>query len=232
MTQFGDALSELHTDPRDVFFYPDIAEPTARTYEAVIRELRQTGIWVPARIMTHEELVQRHEALMKEVQNLNVSALAAQQGAEDPVDLDGQVPASEVEAVVAQYLNLVGSGAASSADVEALSGEREDKSADSQRFAEQMRNLAAAFGRPPPSPSELDDLRRLQAAGLVGMAAAAPSPPNTSKLERPSPAGASAPAGSGQTSSNTFNAVDRDTSSDATPESADAREPKRRNTDG
>ena len=43
---FGDAL-DAHRDPRGVFLFPDVAEPQATTYEGVIAEIGEGGIWVP-----------------------------------------------------------------------------------------------------------------------------------------------------------------------------------------
>ena len=43
----GDALDSQHSDPRGIFFVPDVVVPTARTYEGVIEEIGDGGVWGP-----------------------------------------------------------------------------------------------------------------------------------------------------------------------------------------
>lgn len=45
-TSIGDALDK-HDDARGVFVMPDVAEPRADTYDAVIAEIAEAGEWVP-----------------------------------------------------------------------------------------------------------------------------------------------------------------------------------------
>jgi len=43
LAQFGDALPDVHDDPRGLFFFPDSTEPNATTYEGVLDEVAQAG---------------------------------------------------------------------------------------------------------------------------------------------------------------------------------------------
>ena len=42
----GDTLDQ-HTDPRGILFYPDVCEPRARSYDALVAEVGEAGMWVP-----------------------------------------------------------------------------------------------------------------------------------------------------------------------------------------
>jgi hypothetical protein len=44
--RLGDAL-DAHRDERGVFLLPDVAEPRATTYEGVIAEVGEAGVWAP-----------------------------------------------------------------------------------------------------------------------------------------------------------------------------------------
>jgi hypothetical protein len=44
--RLGDAL-DAHRDDRGVFLVPDVAEPRAMTYEGVIAEIGEAGVWAP-----------------------------------------------------------------------------------------------------------------------------------------------------------------------------------------
>ncbi|WP_394821713.1 hypothetical protein [Pendulispora albinea] len=46
LAQFGDALPDIHHDPRGVLFFPDSCEPDGSTYDAVVAEIGERGIWV------------------------------------------------------------------------------------------------------------------------------------------------------------------------------------------
>jgi hypothetical protein len=43
--QVGDVLRAEHRDPRGIFFVPDVAPPKARTYDGVIEEIGEGGVW-------------------------------------------------------------------------------------------------------------------------------------------------------------------------------------------
>ncbi|HVH42715.1 MAG TPA: hypothetical protein VM925_10240, partial [Labilithrix sp.] len=47
LSQFGEALSDVHDDPRGLLFFPDFIEPEGRTYDAVVAEVEGEGIWIP-----------------------------------------------------------------------------------------------------------------------------------------------------------------------------------------
>lgn len=47
LDQFGEGLAELHDDPRGFLFYSDDLEPEGTTYDAVIAELADKGLFVP-----------------------------------------------------------------------------------------------------------------------------------------------------------------------------------------
>src|SRR5690606_12973677 len=42
----GEALAE-HRDARGIFFIPEVAAPRARSYEAVVEEVGEGGVWAP-----------------------------------------------------------------------------------------------------------------------------------------------------------------------------------------
>lgn len=46
----GDALLDQHGDARGLFFIPDVAKPSARSYAAVIDEVGDGGVWAPLRV--------------------------------------------------------------------------------------------------------------------------------------------------------------------------------------
>jgi hypothetical protein len=41
----GSSLIAAHTDPRGIFFIPDVASPKARTYDGVLDEVGEGGVW-------------------------------------------------------------------------------------------------------------------------------------------------------------------------------------------
>lgn len=43
LAQFGDALPDVHDDPRGLFLFPDTTEPTATTYDGVLEEVGASG---------------------------------------------------------------------------------------------------------------------------------------------------------------------------------------------
>jgi hypothetical protein len=47
LEQFGDALPECHDDPRGLLFFPDDLEPDATSYDAIIAEVADQGLFVP-----------------------------------------------------------------------------------------------------------------------------------------------------------------------------------------
>ncbi len=53
----GEAL-DLHDDPRGILLYPDVAEPAATTYEALVKELEEGSFWIERELLgqSREEL--------------------------------------------------------------------------------------------------------------------------------------------------------------------------------
>jgi hypothetical protein len=47
LEQFGDALADCHDDPRGLLFFPDDLEPEATSYDAIIAEAADQGLFVP-----------------------------------------------------------------------------------------------------------------------------------------------------------------------------------------
>ena len=46
LAQFGDALPDVHDDPRGLLVFPDTCEPEATTYDAVVTEVGDEGVWI------------------------------------------------------------------------------------------------------------------------------------------------------------------------------------------
>jgi hypothetical protein len=46
LAQFGDALPDVHDDPRGLLVFPDTCEPEATTYDAVVAEVGDEGVWL------------------------------------------------------------------------------------------------------------------------------------------------------------------------------------------
>lgn len=91
---------DAHRDPRGIFFLPEVAAPAARTYEAVIAEVGEGGVWAAP----EEELAASAAGLELLLggagaaipASLLASASAAAQG--DPAALNAMT--SEVEAMM------------------------------------------------------------------------------------------------------------------------------------
>ena len=47
LEQFGDVLPHIHDDIRGLFFFPDTCEPEGTTYESVLNEVADEGVWLP-----------------------------------------------------------------------------------------------------------------------------------------------------------------------------------------
>lgn len=47
LDQFGEALGDVHDDPRGILFFPDSIEPEVSTYEGVVEEVGEEGMWIP-----------------------------------------------------------------------------------------------------------------------------------------------------------------------------------------
>jgi hypothetical protein len=66
LTQFGADLPRVHDDPRGVLFFPDVCEPSGRTYDAVVAEIASAGVWIPAVVLTAKEAREREQSLLAE----------------------------------------------------------------------------------------------------------------------------------------------------------------------
>jgi hypothetical protein len=55
LAQFGDALEDVHDDPRGLLFFPDDHEPSASTYDAVVAEMADKGIFVAIGLVDDED---------------------------------------------------------------------------------------------------------------------------------------------------------------------------------
>lgn len=53
LSQFGDALPDVHDDPRGLLFFPDTHEPAATSYDAVVAEMADKGVFIST--MLHDE---------------------------------------------------------------------------------------------------------------------------------------------------------------------------------
>jgi hypothetical protein len=55
LAQFGDVLSAVHDDPRGLLFFPDTFEPDGKTYDAVVAEVAEEGIWIATGLVDEDE---------------------------------------------------------------------------------------------------------------------------------------------------------------------------------
>jgi hypothetical protein len=46
LSQFGSALPDVHDDPRGLLIFPDSLEPSGASYEAVVEEVEEHGMWI------------------------------------------------------------------------------------------------------------------------------------------------------------------------------------------
>lgn len=86
LSQFGADLPLVHDDPRGFLFFPDVAEPSGRTYEAVVKEIASAGIWIPAAPLSAEETRAREAGMVAQIE-------AIQRGeGDDPDEDEGAMP--------------------------------------------------------------------------------------------------------------------------------------------
>ena len=55
LAQFGDALPDVHEDPRGMLFFPDTCEPDSTSYDAVVTEVGDDGIWIATSLVDASE---------------------------------------------------------------------------------------------------------------------------------------------------------------------------------
>lgn len=79
---FGDALADIHDDPRGVLVTPDVCEPRADTYDGIVRELEAAGRWVDPKPPTEAEHAQRARRLDEYIEGMDRLRAAAEQGDE------------------------------------------------------------------------------------------------------------------------------------------------------
>lgn len=56
LAQFGDALPDVHDDPRGLLFFPDSIEPEGTTYDAVVAEVGDEGVWIATLLAAEDAL--------------------------------------------------------------------------------------------------------------------------------------------------------------------------------
>jgi hypothetical protein len=87
LSQFGADLPLVHDDPRGFLFFPDVAEPSGRTYEAVVKEIGSAGIWIPAAALTAEEMRAREAGMVAQIE-----AIQRGEGGDDEAEEEGETP--------------------------------------------------------------------------------------------------------------------------------------------
>jgi len=110
LAQFGADLPLVHDDARGFLFFPDIAEPRGRTYDAFVAEIASGGIWIPAAPLTVEEARAREVTMLAEVDEMQRIAAAAGRG--EPIDLQrakAAMPGVDLEGLPAFAQQLFGS---------------------------------------------------------------------------------------------------------------------------
>mgnify|MGYP007051654439 CR=1 FL=1 len=54
LAQFGDALPDVHDDPRGLLFFPDSIEPEGSSYDAVVTEIGDAGVWIATSLVDED----------------------------------------------------------------------------------------------------------------------------------------------------------------------------------
>jgi hypothetical protein len=70
LAQFGNDLSDVHDDQRGILFFPDVLEPDGTTYEAVLEEIGDHGLWAPKQAATEAERLAYEAEIASEVEAL------------------------------------------------------------------------------------------------------------------------------------------------------------------
>ncbi|AKT43295.1 hypothetical protein [Chondromyces crocatus] len=63
LAQFGEDVGDIHDDPRGILFFPDSIEPEGQTYEAVVAEVGEQGVWVSMAALVPAEVEGEGSAL-------------------------------------------------------------------------------------------------------------------------------------------------------------------------
>jgi hypothetical protein len=114
LSTYGKALLAAHDDPRGFYFYPDVCEPRAQSYDALLEEVAGAGVWVPARVHSEEEREGLLAAQMAEVNRIMAYAQALQAGEAPDEEVafapSRPSPAATAEALRAQMAEILGAG--------------------------------------------------------------------------------------------------------------------------
>jgi hypothetical protein len=81
----GPAL-DAHDDPRGVLFFPDVAEPRAKSYEKLVKELGGAGVWAPLVALDHVPL--RYANAAEHTHDKLVARIAQVMGQDAALQLD------------------------------------------------------------------------------------------------------------------------------------------------
>jgi hypothetical protein len=103
LSQFGADLPLVHDDARGLLFFPDVCEPSGRTYEAVVEEVASAGIWIPAAALTVEETRAREAGMVAQIE-----AIQSGEGV-DPDGGEGAMPAFSLDGLPALAQQMMAS---------------------------------------------------------------------------------------------------------------------------
>jgi hypothetical protein len=159
----GQDLSGQHRDARGIFFLPDVAAPRARSYEAVIAEVGEGGVWGPlpsaipplGAAMTGGSLGALLGSLMEQLPSgVMESAAAAARG-----------EAGAFEAASAQLQAAAGSG---QLDVAKLGAMLQSSGIDMAAMQQLMGEMQTALARDPAATAALAEKLFGQSTGDEG----------------------------------------------------------------
>ena len=71
---FGDDLAKIHDDPRGVLVFPDACEPRGRTYDSLVTEVAEAGVWLPTTPLSDGALRTHAETQMDAVKQMLAGA--------------------------------------------------------------------------------------------------------------------------------------------------------------
>lgn len=145
----GPAL-DAHDDPRGIFFFPDVAEPQAQTYEGLIREIGDAGVWGP-RVKGDHVPVRYSEAASGTREHF-VAEMIKALGREAAMEIDfmagvycmQMLPPLNAASAAAEYEGLMAKAAAGVADIKAYDAAvRESVAAEIERTLDAQRRAVA-----------------------------------------------------------------------------------------
>jgi hypothetical protein len=152
-TELGQALFE-HDDPRGIFFIPSVAAPQGKTYEAVIAEVGEGGVWGPSAAQLAESVQQADFSeilggmLAQLPPSLMSSAQAAMSGDRDALG-----------AMTSQLQSMLGGSPALAGLAQQLGGMMEQR--QEKPAGEQLEVLEQAFASFGASEAEQSSLREM-----------------------------------------------------------------------